>query len=140
MSWRRPSRPGALTLILKAQPAARLQLGETHGTVAIRVPDHEHARELLRRTGPLAVSSANVSGQPPATTCADATEQLGDSVAVYLDGGAAPGGVASTIVDFTRFEHGEILRLGALSLEQIHEVAPEVVALPEPDESATSPV
>ncbi|MDF1490125.1 L-threonylcarbamoyladenylate synthase [Tessaracoccus caeni] len=131
--------PGALTLILKAQPAARLQLGETHGTVAIRVPDHDGARELLRRTGPLAVSSANVSGEPPATSCADAEAQLGDSVAVYLDGGQAAGGVASTIVDFTRFEHGEVVRLGALSLEQLQEVSPGVVlpVEPEPEPEST---
>ncbi|HMR48273.1 MAG TPA: L-threonylcarbamoyladenylate synthase [Arachnia sp.] len=127
--------PGALTLILKAQPTARLRLGETRGTVAIRVPDHDQARALLRRTGPLAVSSANVSGQPAAVTAGQAEEQLGDDVAIYLDGGEALGGVASTIVDFTRFEHGEIVRLGALSLEQIREVAPAVAepaAEPEP--------
>lgn len=125
--------PGALTMILKAQSTARLQLGETRGTVALRVPDHDQARALLRRTGPLAVSSANVSGQPAAVTAAQAQEQLGDAVAVYLDGGEATGGVASTIVDFTRFEHGEIVRLGALSLEQIQEIAPSVVPLPEPE-------
>ena len=122
--------PGALTLILKAQPTARLRLGETRGTVAIRVPDHDQARALLRRTGPLAVSSANVSGRPAAVTADQAREQLGDSVAVYLDAGAAPGGVPSTIVDFTRFEHGEIVRLGALSLEQVQEVAPGVAPPP----------
>ncbi len=92
--------PGALTLILKAQPRSGMSLGETKGTVAVRVPDHDGARALLRRTGPLAVSSANVSGQPAALTCDEAREQLGDRVAVYLDGGPVSGGVASTIVDF----------------------------------------
>lgn len=119
--------PGALTIIVKAQPKGGLQLGETGGTVAVRVPDHDGTRALLRRTGPLAVSSANVSGQPAATTCQEAHDQLGDRVAIYLDAGPSAGGVASTIVDFAAAPEGRILRLGALSLEQIREVAPEVL-------------
>ena len=83
--------PGALTLILKAQPKSGMDLGDTGGTVAVRVPAHDGARALLRRTGPLAVSSANVSGQPAAVTCDDARQQLGDRVSVYLDAGQAPG-------------------------------------------------
>ena len=108
--------------------------GETAGTVAVRVPDHDGTRELLRQTGPLAVSSANVSGSPAAVTCGDAQEQLGDRVAVYLDGGQAAGGVASTIVDFAAFPEGKVLRLGALSMEQLHAVVPtiEAPAAPEP--------
>ena len=128
--------PGALTLIVKAQPKGGLQLGETGGTVAVRVPDHDGTRALLRRTGPLAVSSANVSGQPAATTCQEARDQLGDRVAVYLDGGPAAGTVASTIVDFAAQAEGRVLRLGALSLEQLREVAPDVrepVAEPDPE-------
>ena len=124
--------PGALTLILKAQPKSGMELGETRGTVAVRVPDHDGARALLRRTGPLAVSSANVSGQPPATTAADALDQLGDRVSVYLDGGTAPGGVASTIVDFASTPDGVVLRDGALSLGQLREHAPTVTAKVEP--------
>lgn len=118
--------PGALTLILKAQPKAGMNLGETGGTVAVRVPDHDGARALLRRTGPLAVSSANVSGQPAATTADEAREQLGDRVAVYLDAGPAAGGVASTIVDFASSSEGKILRQGALELDQLREIAPEI--------------
>ena len=118
--------PGALTLILKAQPKSGMELGETRGTVAVRVPDHDGARALLRRTGPLAVSSANVSGQPPAVTVAEALAQLGDRVSVYLDGGTAPGGVASTIVDFASTPDGVVLRDGALSLEMLREHAPTV--------------
>lgn len=125
--------PGALTLILRAQPKAGMQLGETGGTVAVRVPDHDGARALLRRTGPLAVSSANVHGQAPALTCQDAVGQLGDRVAVYLDAGPAAGGVASTIVDFAAFPEGRIVRVGALSLEQLREVAPDVIGMPDPD-------
>jgi len=115
--------PGGLTLIVRAQPSLAWDLGETRGTVALRVPDHETARALLRRTGPLAVSSANRTGSPAAVTAQDAYDQLGDSVAVYLDGGDAPGQVASSIVDAT----GPALRLvraGALSLEQLNEVTP----------------
>ena len=115
--------PGGLTLIVRAQPSLAWDLGETRGTVALRVPDHETAQALLRRTGPLAVSSANRTGSPAAVTAQDAYDQLGDSVAVYLDGGDAPGQVASTIVDAT----GPTLRLvraGAIGLEQLNEVTP----------------
>jgi tRNA threonylcarbamoyl adenosine modification protein (Sua5/YciO/YrdC/YwlC family) len=79
--------PGALTVICHIQPSLRMDLGETEGTIALRVPDHELAREILRRTGPMAVSSANISGRPAALTCDEAIGQLGDSVAIYLDGG-----------------------------------------------------
>lgn len=115
--------PGGLTLIVRAQPSLAWDLGETHGTVALRVPDHPSALALLRRTGPMAVSSANRTGSPAAVTAQDAFDQLGDAVAVYLDAGDAPGQVASTIVDAT----GPTLRLvraGALTLEQLAEVAP----------------
>ena len=127
--------PGALTLVLKAQPRGGMDLGETNGTVAVRVPDHEGARALLRRTGPLAVSSANVSGQPAGLTCEETVEQLGDRVAVYLDGGPVSGGVASTIVDFAATEQGRVLRKGAIALETLREYAPDVVAFEEPSAS-----
>lgn len=119
--------PGALTLVLRAQPKAGMELGETHGTVAARVPDHEAARALLRRTGPLAVSSANLSGHSAALTCDDARAQLGDRVAVYLDGGPTPGQVASTIVDFAGTDQGRVLRTGAISLELLREVVPGIL-------------
>ena len=127
--------PGPLTLILDVQKSVGLQVGETRGTVALRVPDHDGARELLRRTGPLAVSSANISGQPSATNCADAQEQLGESVAVYLDGGPTPGPEPSTIVDCSSDPDGVVLRLGKLSLEQLQEAVPSVCLpeTPEPD-------
>jgi tRNA threonylcarbamoyl adenosine modification protein (Sua5/YciO/YrdC/YwlC family) len=86
--------PGGLTIILRAQPSLAWDLGETHGTVALRMPDHETALALLSRTGPLAVSSANKHGHPAAFTAREAYVQLGDSVSIYLDGGAVPGGVA----------------------------------------------
>ncbi|PKQ25347.1 MAG: threonylcarbamoyl-AMP synthase [Actinobacteria bacterium HGW-Actinobacteria-4] len=107
--------PGPLTVIVLAQPSLMWDLGETHGTVALRVPDHAAALALLARTGPLAVTSANLTGQPPATTAADAEAQLGASVAVYLDGGRSPGGSASTIVDATSPDGLRVVREGALT-------------------------
>jgi L-threonylcarbamoyladenylate synthase len=120
--------PGALTVICRIQPSLRIDLGDTEGTIALRVPDHELARDILRRTGPMAVSSANISGQPAALTCDEAIEQLGDSVSVYLDGGplGGAGGAPSTIVDFTRQGDGEVLRRGAISVETLRETAPRL--------------
>lgn len=120
--------PGALTVICRIQPSLRMDLGDTNGTIALRVPDHELARDILRRTGPLAVSSANLSGQPAALTCDEAIEQLGDSVSVYLDGGplGEPGGAPSTIVDFTQHEDGQVLRRGGLTVETLRETLPNL--------------
>src|SRR4051794_23544766 len=93
--------PGALTVILPAQPTLSWDLGDTNGTVALRMPDDRIALELLAETGPLAVSSANLTGEPPATTAEDAVLQLGDVVDVYLDNGPTNGPVPSTIIDAT---------------------------------------
>lgn len=114
--------PGALTVIVKAQPTLTWDLGETRGTVALRVPDHPLALALLRRTGPLAVSSANKTGRPAATTAADAAEQLGEAISVVLDGGPTPGSAPSTIVDATG-DRLRVIRLGVISLEELREVA-----------------
>jgi tRNA threonylcarbamoyl adenosine modification protein (Sua5/YciO/YrdC/YwlC family) len=114
--------PGGLTLICRSSPTLRWDLGETRGTVAVRMPLHAVALDLLKRTGPMAVSSANRTGSPPATTADEAVEQLGDSVAVYLDGGPCPGGVPSTIVDLTG-SVPRLLRDGAVSLDRLREVA-----------------
>lgn len=114
--------PGGLTVIVRAQPSLLWDLGETHGTVALRMPDHPVALALLRRTGPLAVSSANLTGRPAATTAQEAYRQLGAKVPVVLDGGAAPGGVASTIVDATGDEL-RVVRLGALDVATLSAVA-----------------
>ena len=127
--------PGGLTVICRAQASLAWDLGETRGTVAVRMPDHPAALALLRRTGPLAVSSANLTGRPAALSAHDALSQLGGSVQVYLDAGAAPGGVASSIVDAT----GPVLRMvraGAVSLAELREVAPvEPVSAPAPTPS-----
>lgn len=111
--------PGALTVIVLAQPSLAWDLGDTHGTVALRVPNHDAARALLARTGPLAVTSANRSGEPAARTAADARAQLGESARVYLDAGASPLGLASTIVDATDPAGLRIVREGGVSLEDI---------------------
>jgi L-threonylcarbamoyladenylate synthase len=124
--------PGPLTIICRAQPSLRMDLGDAEGTIALRVPDHALARDVLRRTGPMAVSSANLSGRRAATTCDQAVEQLGDRVTVYLDGGARPWhGEPSTIVDFSSTADGVVLRKGALSVAAIREICPLVV---DPDE------
>nr|WP_275588382.1 L-threonylcarbamoyladenylate synthase [Microlunatus panaciterrae] len=132
--------PGPLTVICKAQPSLQMDLGDTQGTVALRVPDHDLARTLLRRTGPMAVSSANRSGQPAALSCDEAIQQLGDAVAVYLDGGPLGGdGAPSTIVDFSIEEHGVILRRGALSIETLRQHCPDIVDLNPPAEEPLEP-
>ncbi|MFE5775492.1 L-threonylcarbamoyladenylate synthase [Brachybacterium sp. NPDC056505] len=125
--------PGALTLILTAQPSLNWDLGETRGTVALRMPDDEVTLELLRRTGPLAVSSANRHGKPAALSVMDAATQLGDRVEVYLDGGPARLGTASTIID-TTVEPAEIVREGALTREQIVEAVGDIFTAPEQEE------
>jgi L-threonylcarbamoyladenylate synthase len=113
--------PGPLTLVLRQQASLQWDLGETRGTVAVRMPDHEAALELLSRTGPLAVSSANLSGEPAATDADEAERMLGESVRVLLDGGPTPGALASTIVDCTG-ERGRLLRSGVVPLATLNEI------------------
>jgi tRNA threonylcarbamoyl adenosine modification protein (Sua5/YciO/YrdC/YwlC family) len=110
-------------------------LGETNGTVALRVPDHELALELLREIGPMAVSSANRTGHPAARSLVDAATQLGASVEVYLDGGPVRTGLPSTIVDCTG-ERPVILRQGALAAEEIHAVTDPVLAAADVQDNA----
>jgi L-threonylcarbamoyladenylate synthase len=113
--------PGPLTLVCHQQASLQWDLGDTRGTVAVRMPNHGIALEILERTGPLAVSSANRTGMPAATDAEQAMEMLGEEVAVIVDGGASPGGEASTIVDATG-PQGRVLRRGALSLETLNKV------------------
>jgi tRNA threonylcarbamoyl adenosine modification protein (Sua5/YciO/YrdC/YwlC family) len=117
--------PGGLTLVLEHAPSLAWDLGDAEGTVAIRLPDDALARDLLRRTGPLAVSSANRSGRPAATDAAAAILQLGDRAAVVLDGGRRTGSAASTIVDCTA-PIPRVLRVGAIDVEQLRAVVPEL--------------
>ncbi|QBE49645.1 L-threonylcarbamoyladenylate synthase [Leucobacter triazinivorans] len=123
--------PGGLTIVTRANPSLSWDLGETGGTVALRIPNHPLALELLEETGPLAVSSANLTGAAAARTAAAAQEMLGDSISVYLEAGEAAGdGVASTIIDATGLsEDGGVLRVlreGGVTREAIAELLPQV--------------
>jgi L-threonylcarbamoyladenylate synthase len=114
--------PGGLTIVCRATRSLSWDLGDTKGTVAIRMPEDSIALDLLRETGPMAVSSANRTGLPAATTAAEARDQLGEAVSVYLDNGTVAGGVASTIVDLTG-PQPRLLRRGAISVGRLREVA-----------------
>ena len=113
--------PGGLSIVLAHAPSLQWDLGDARGTVVLRMPLHPVAIELLRDVGPMAVSSANRTGQAPATTAAAAKEQLGDAVAVYLDGGPSGDPLPSTIVDLTGTDP-LVLREGAVTADQISEV------------------
>lgn len=117
--------PGPLTLVLRQGAGLTWDLGDTKGTVAVRMPLHPVAIELLTETGPLAVSSANKHGQPPPVTAAEAREQLGGSVAVYLDGGEAEDRTPSTIVDVTG-PVPRLLREGAIDRVRLSEVIGDI--------------
>lgn len=110
--------PGGLTLVCRQQSSLSWDLGDNRETVAVRMPDNEHAIALLKQTGPLAVSSANTTGHPAATDVDAAEEMLGDSVEVYLDGGTCEGSTASTIVDVTGPDP-RVLREGAIPVERL---------------------
>lgn len=123
--------PGALTIVLAAQPSLAWDLGETGGTVAVRMPEHPLTLEILRETGPLAVSSANKTGEPAPTSAAGAEAMLGDTVSVYLDAGeSSADGIASTIVDARELasEGGvlRVLRVGKISLNDLQSALPNV--------------
>lgn len=113
--------PGALSIVVEQAPSLAWDLGDADGTVMLRMPLQPVAIELLREVGPMAVSSANVSGRPPATTVDEAREQLGDKITVYLDGGPAAVAQPSTIVDLTD-TRPRVLRAGAVSTEAVAEV------------------
>src|SRR5690606_36677300 len=121
--------PGALTIILTAQPSVTWDLGETRGTIALCRPEDEIALELLLRTSPLAVSSANGHVRPAALSVLDAATQLGDSVEIYLDGGPAKIGESSTILDAT-ITPAEIVREGVITKELIIEVVGDIFTAP----------
>ena len=117
--------PGPLTLVCRAQPSLDWDLGDTHGTVALRMPLHRVALEVLVKTGPLAVTSANRTGSPAATTCDEAVEMLGDAVSIYLDAGPSPSSVASTIIDVTG-DVPRVLRAGPLEADRLLTVVPDL--------------
>lgn len=113
--------PGGLSIVVEQAPSLAWDLGDVAGTVMLRMPLHPVAIEVLREVGPMALSSANISGRPPATTVTEAQEQLGDRVSVYLDGGPSAKAVPSTIVDLSG-DVPRILREGAISAAEIGEV------------------
>ena len=113
--------PGALSLVVQQAPSLQWDLGDAQGTVMLRMPLHPVAIELLREVGPMAVSSANISGRPAAVTAADARDQLGDLVEVYLEAGPSAQGAASTIVDLTGAQP-RVLREGPVTVAAIGEV------------------
>lgn len=129
--------PGGLTIVLPAQPSLSWDLGDTLGTVAVRMPDQRVALELLAETGPLAVSSANLTGKSAAVSAEQARAMLGDSVSVYLDGGTSETGIPSTIIDATTLVHrraddaGEprvrILREGAVTRRRLESILGELL-------------
>lgn len=117
--------PGPLTLVLHAQPSLTWDLGETKGTVGLRIPASQEAIALLKETGPMAVSSANIHGKPSATNAEQAFDYFGESVPVYLNAGESSVGVASTILDLTNAQNKviRILRQGALRQSEIETYA-----------------
>jgi L-threonylcarbamoyladenylate synthase len=121
--------PGDLSIVLPHAPSLAWDLGNTRGTVMLRMPLHPVAIELLREVGPMAVSSANRSGHPPAANAEEARDQLGESVAVYLDGGPSGEPVPSSIVDLTG-DSPVLLREGAVSRHAVEEALGVEVASP----------
>jgi len=115
--------PGGLTVIVEHPPSLAWDLGDAQGTVAVRVPDDDLTRDLLRETGPLGVSSANRSGRPAARTAGEAIEALGELVAVVLDDGPRADGQPSTIVDCTT-DPPRVLRAGAVPESRLHYLVP----------------
>ena len=117
--------PGALTVVVEHAPSLQWDLGNDDGTVAVRMPLHPVALEILRETGPMAVSSANKTGQPPAITAEEARAQLGFAVSVYLEAGECVDRTPSTIVDVTG-DVPRLLRAGAIPLEKLRDVVPSI--------------
>lgn len=117
--------PGPLTLVVREQPT--LAWDNTGGHVSLRMPLHPVALAVLAATGPLAVTSAQRAGSTPPRTCADAQQQLGDGIALYLDGGETVAEAPSSIVDLTA-DPPVLLREGGYSLEALREICPDLVS------------
>lgn len=135
--------PGPLTIVVPSDPNLTWDLGEDEGTVALRMPMDDATLEVIREVGPLAVTSANQSGHPPARTVSEAQQALGEAVAVYVDGGPRTDAAPSTIVDLTRREP-HVLREGTVPGEQAlavarGELAPHEVDLVDLDRPAPAP-
>lgn len=109
--------PGPLTLVIPKNPALPNVVSATN-TVGVRVPDNQVARTLLRAMGPMAVTSANISGEKDPTTSGEVFDQLRDRIELILDGGKTAGGIPSTVVDCT-YNEPVILRAGPITVEEI---------------------
>ena len=109
--------PGPLTVLVPKKPTLPEAISAT-STVGVRVPDHDIARALLRLAGPMAVTSANISGQASPTTAQQVFAQLGGRIAMIIDGGDTPGGIPSTLVDCTG-EEIQVLREGPIGKEEL---------------------
>ena len=118
--------PGPLTVVASSHPSLRWDLGESHGTVSVRMPIHPLALDVLRITGPLALTAANRAGHPAPRTMHEAEAQLGDAVVVYLDAGTLTEGEPSTVVDITG-PVPRVVRAGAFTVEQLREVCPSLL-------------
>jgi tRNA threonylcarbamoyl adenosine modification protein (Sua5/YciO/YrdC/YwlC family) len=120
--------PGALTIMVEHSPSLQWDLGETGGVVAVRMPLHPVALEVLREVGPMAVTTANKIGQPPPTTAEEARDQLEYAVRIYLEAGAAADPAPSTVVDVTG-DVPRVLRNGAVPFEKLRDVVPDILAV-----------
>lgn len=118
--------PGPLTIIGRAQPTLAWDLGDTDGAVALRMPIHPVAIDVLCEVGPMAVATANAGSTPPATTCAGAMEQFGGLASIYLDAGPSPAGEPSSVIDATG-ESLVLVREGAYSLDVLQSVVPSIL-------------
>ncbi|PRY01782.1 L-threonylcarbamoyladenylate synthase [Allonocardiopsis opalescens] len=130
--------PGALTIVCTANPSLSWDLGDTRGTVALRMPMHPVALDLLKEVGPMAVSSANRTGRPPARTAQEAREQLEDRVEVYLESGPSADTVPSTIVDLT-YAVPRVLREGAIPVDRLRQVVGSILGVDEEDGDDAAP-
>jgi L-threonylcarbamoyladenylate synthase len=120
--------PGALTIMVEHSPSLQWDLGETGGVVAVRMPLHPVALEVLREVGPMAVTTANKIGQPAPVTAEEARDQLEYAVRIYLEAGAAADPAPSTIVDVTG-DVPRVLRNGAVPWEKLRDVVPDILAV-----------
>ncbi|MBI3286477.1 MAG: threonylcarbamoyl-AMP synthase [Chloroflexi bacterium] len=119
--------PGGLTLVLPKKPELPAILSAGGPGIAVRLPDHSVAREIIRRLGaPVAASSANRSGGPDPRTAQEAVRELGPHLHLVLDGGPSPGGVPSTVVDLTS-SPPRIVREGAIPRSAIADLLPDLV-------------
>jgi tRNA threonylcarbamoyl adenosine modification protein (Sua5/YciO/YrdC/YwlC family) len=120
--------PGALTIMVEHSPSLQWDLGDTGGVVAVRMPLHPVALEVLREVGPMAVTTANKIGRPAPVTAEEARDQLEYAVRIYLEAGVALDNAPSTIVDVTG-DVPRVLRNGAIPYEKLRDVVPDILAV-----------